>query len=235
MKSTLTKTEALQQASSNLSFLSDCSEWCNDKDIVLENMKILVTSVQYASSELQNDKEFMMQVIAHYGGNIKYASNILKNDKELALIATSNWGYALEHIAKKLKDDYDVVLAAVQEHGFALADASERLRSNKFIILTAIQSDIDACSESLLEGYQNFDEIVEKEGEDFLFACCNNVDLNVKLRVANHPNFLPTIEQIAIGLDDLEKIKQIYEMRQDEWLAKIEERQLQATLKEERF
>ncbi len=57
-----------------------------------------------------------------------------------------------------------------------------------------------------------------------MFSCWNNRNGGVRLQFANHPNFLPSVEQIKIGLkDDTYEVKQIYKLRQDEWLAKLEE------------
>lgn len=68
----------------------------------------------------------------------------------------------------------------------------------------AIRNNSRFCEYSLLEGYQNFDKIIEKEGEEFLFSCWI----------------------IKIGLKGKEEIKQIYKLRKDEWVAKIEENKL---------
>lgn len=67
----------------------------------------------------------------------------------------------------------------------------------------------------------------KKEGEGFLFYCWDSHSNSIRLQVANHPNFIPTIDQMEIRLqDENEKIKQIYQLRQSEWCAKIEEIQL---------
>ncbi len=59
----------------------------------------------------------------------------------------------------------------------------------------------------LLKGYQSFEEILEKEGEVFLFSCWNSKDWEVRLEVANHQNFLPTLEQILIGMNSISRCK----------------------------
>ncbi len=127
-----------------------------------------------------------------------------------------------------MKNDKEIVLAAVRQDGSTLYYASDELRQDKEVVLAATVNDVNACFYySLLEGYQDFDEIVEKEGEGFLLSCCNNKDYKTRLQVANHPNFLPTLEQIERGLKDKdEEINQVYQLRQYEWLAKIEENKL---------
>ena len=153
------------------------------------------------------------------------------NDKEVAVAAVQKNGWNLEYASNKLKNDKEIVLNAVQQWGGALQFASDELKNDKDIILTAVASDIDACDYSLLEGYQNFDDIAEKEGETFLFSCWNSDDDAIRLRVANHPNFLPTLEQLEIGLEDEgDEVQEIYRLRKDEWLAKIEENKLRNTV-----
>ncbi len=59
---------------------------------------------------------------------------------------------------------------------------------------------IEGYLSSRLKGYQSFDEIVEKEVKHFFLSCWKNELVSIRIRVANHPNFIPTIEQIKIGL-----------------------------------
>lgn len=109
---------------------------------------------------------------------------------------------------------------AVQNNCTSIQDMSYKLKKDKEIILIEVKNDI-------LECYKTFEEIVEKEGEEFLFSCWNNEEWQTRLQVANHPNFLPTLEQIEIGLKNWHgEVKEIYQLRQDEWLAKIEENKL---------
>lgn len=99
-----------------------------------------------------------------------------------------------------------------------------------------MKTDSDILQYSTLKGYQNFDEIVKKEGEDFLFSCWNNIDWKTRLCVANHPNYLPTLKQIKAGLnDDVIKVKDVYQLRQDEWISKMEGNKLEDNINRERL
>lgn len=50
-----------------------------------------------------------------------------------------------------------------------------------------------------------------------MFSCWNNQIDRVRLQVANHPKFLPTLDQMEIGLQDSDnEVKEIYQLRQDE-------------------
>ncbi len=162
---TMIREEALIKAKRIKWFLQKNPEWNNDKDVVLAAVK-------------------------QWGWVIRFASNELKNDREVVMTAIQQWcGYALQYASDELRNDKDVVMAAVQKDGMALKYVSNELKNDKEIILTAVASDIDAGDYSLLEGYQNFFEIVEKEGEGFLFPCWNSEDWEIRLCVANHPNF----------------------------------------------
>lgn len=103
------------------------------------------------------------------------------------------------------------------------------MRKDKEVILEAVRQVFHVCSYSLLDGYKTFPEILEKEGEEFFFSCWNNVYYRICLGVAQHPNFLPTVEQIEVGLNHPDhSVKQVYELRKDEWLAKIEGNKLKS-------
>lgn len=60
-----------------------------------------------------------------------------------------------------------------------------------------------------------------------------NIDnWKIRLQVTNHPNYFPTLEKIKIGLnDEYDEVKNpTYQLRQDEWFAKIEENKLRSTI-----
>ncbi len=59
----------------------------------------------------------------------------------------------------------------------------------------------------------------------------NNLECETRLRVANHTNFFTTVEQIEIGLKDEDgEVKEIYKLRRDEWIARMEENKLRNTI-----
>lgn len=64
-----------------------------------------------------------------------------------------------------------------------------------------------------------------------MFSCWYNFDDKIQLQVANHPEFLPAIEQIKVGLTVYSKeVRIICQLRQDEWLAKMEEDKLRVSI-----
>lgn len=113
-------------------------------------------------------------------------------------------------------DNKVVVIEAVKANGLSLSYASKNLRNNKEIILESVKNDSMAAIYSLLEGYQTFDDIIEKEGEDFLFSCYKNNYAKTAIQVANHPNFNPNKEQMNYGLQHINsKIRKAYEIKKE--------------------
>ena len=93
----------------------------------------------------------------------------LSDDKNVVLAAVQQNGLALNFASDELKNDKEIVLMAVKKYGIALQFASTELRKDKEVVLIAVRKDIYACHYSLLEGYQTFDEIVEKEWRNSYF------------------------------------------------------------------
>ncbi len=247
----MTKEEALEKVKEDKDFLEKYQEWNNDKDVVIVKIREYGLGLQYVSKTLQNDKDVILAAIENNAENAFYIFDKLKNDKQFVLLAVKVNGLALEYMqhfnndkeivleaikqysgsiefaSMNLRNDKEVVLAASREYGLGLFFASADLKKDKELILEIAKVNKYTCKYSLLKGYQTFEEIVEKEGEEFLFSCWNNLSVEVRLMVANHPKFIPTKEQIEIGIKDRNsETRQVYQLRQDEWLAKIEENKL---------
>ncbi len=227
------KEEALIRAKEDTEyFLSENSEWNGNKDVVMAAVQQNGYSLQYASKELRNNKEVVSAAVQKDGMALKYVYDELRGDKEIVMTAVQQWcSYALRYASDNLKNDKEVVLAAVRQEESALYYASNELRKDKSFILQATQINKYACQHSLLNGYKRFNAIVKKEGINFLFSCWNNESWEIRLQVAKHHNFLPTVKQIESGLKDkCKEVQQVYQLRQDEWLSKMEENKLRNTI-----
>ena len=121
------------------------SEYWNDKDLVLLNVKENGHKLFFALERLKKDKEVVLTAVQTNGRALQYASKKLRNNKKIVLTAVQEDGWALEFASKKLTKDKDVVLAAVQKTGWALQWASEQLRNDKQVVLAAVQKDSYAC------------------------------------------------------------------------------------------
>ena len=52
-----------------------------------------------------NNKQEVLEKVKIKGWELEFASDKLKSDKEIALIAVKQYGYAFEFISSKLKDN----------------------------------------------------------------------------------------------------------------------------------
>ena len=59
------------------------------------------------SDEWRNNKEAMVEAVKIHGWTLNKASEGLKNDKEDILAAMKNYGWALEYASNELKDRND--------------------------------------------------------------------------------------------------------------------------------
>lgn len=90
------------------------------------------------------------------------------NDKGIVLAAVQVNGISLQYSSKRIRNYKEVVIAAVKNNGMALNYTSDKLKNDKEVILKDITNNAFSCYHSLLKGYKNFDEIIDKELEEFL-------------------------------------------------------------------
>ena len=95
--------------------------------------------VDLASEQLKNDREFMLEAVKLTGRALYYASEQLKNDREFILEAVKLNGYALAYASEQFKNDREIVFEAVKQNGHALAYASEQLRNDREIVVEAVK------------------------------------------------------------------------------------------------
>lgn len=185
---------------------------------------------------------FLIESISAAQSNLEVASIVVKDQpstlcffspsiQENEAILLPSLKYCPDHInflsEEKLSDkSFAMRLLDIRLDFFKKLPAI--LRSDRDIILKVGCKNMNLISHySLLKGYQTFEEIVEKEGESFLFSCWNNEDRSANLIIANHQNFIPTIEQYKKVMEDFDiRLKRVFEIRKEEWLAKWEENAL---------
>ena len=59
----------------------------NNKDKLIEALKINAKALEFTTKELQDDRDVVLTAVQNNGYSLKFASKRLKNDKEIALIA----------------------------------------------------------------------------------------------------------------------------------------------------
>ncbi len=146
--------------------------------------------------------------------------------KEALQLAKTRKHFLRDH--PEWKSNKEVVMMSVQHSAEGLSYADPVLRADEEVVLAAVQFYSFSLGSSLVKEYPRiFDDLVKLKGNGFLFSCCNNFYDPVRLKVAEHPEFCPTIKQIEIGMKDKNKnVRRIYSLRKDEWLSKIEENKL---------
>jgi len=88
-----------------------------------------------------NNKEEVLEAVRMFGDNLQYASEELRADREVVLAAVkSDNDYALRYACKELRGDKEVVVAAINDWSDNIEFASEKLRADPEIAMTAIES-----------------------------------------------------------------------------------------------
>jgi hypothetical protein len=93
-------------------------------------------------SVLREDREFILESIKLYSQGLKYAAEHLRSDREIALEAATQDINSLECVGSDLKSDYAFMLQAVQLNGNALKYADEKLLSNRRLVFEAAMQNI---------------------------------------------------------------------------------------------
>jgi len=87
-----------------------------DRNLVQKSMRQgYLYSLSFASAQLWDDREFMLEAVKLSGFALKYASARLRADKTLVMHAVKTDGFALGHATKALWDDRDLLLASYEQ------------------------------------------------------------------------------------------------------------------------
>ena len=80
----------------------------DDRDLMLEAVKIDGQSLYYASENLRDDKEVVLEAVKNKGLIYKYASLRLRNDKEIAITAIKQSSMVIPFISESIKEDEEI-------------------------------------------------------------------------------------------------------------------------------
>lgn len=191
--------------------------------------------IQYASEDIRDSESIATTALENNPNSFRFLSDRLKNFRAFAILAIEKDGKNYLQVSDTLKNDKEIALLAVQKHGRNLRDLPEELRKEKQIILEAFKENSSSIAFSLNTDLDSDQKIFQIYGNDFICLCGSNRKLKTKLNAIQNINYLPTIKQIENGLKDINyKVRQIYQLRKDEWLAKIEEDKLRDNLLQEK-
>mmetsp|Transcript_13785 Transcript_13785/g.26298 ORF Transcript_13785/g.26298 Transcript_13785/m.26298 type:complete len:299 (-) Transcript_13785:38-934(-) len=98
--------EAFQFAADNLK---------QDREVVLEAVRVNGLALQYAANDVREDRAFMLEVVQIDGQALKYASERFRADREVVLAAVRQNGAALVYASEDLLADFELLLEATNE------------------------------------------------------------------------------------------------------------------------
>lgn len=194
----MTKEEAIKLAKKNYWFLEKNPQWNNDENVV---------SI----------------VVDKFGWALCFVSNELRDNEKIVLMAIKNFGLAIQYASERLQKNRKFIAKAIKKNALVYMHIQEEFKTDRELFLEAVRDNSQVCQFTTVSKYKNFKTLVKEEGEVFLFSCFKNKDFTTRILVANHPNFIPTLEQMEIGLQDKsDKVRDIYKLRQNEWNSKRE-------------
>ncbi len=117
----------------------------NDKEFILDAMAIDPYATQYIGEEPGKDREVILAAISTEYRNgvssLKYASSDLQDNEEIVLAAIKVKGNAIQYASNRLKNDMGVILAALENNGGVLEYVGDRLRNDKEFVMLALEKD----------------------------------------------------------------------------------------------
>lgn len=185
--------------------------------------------------EMQLNEKVVMEAIRIDDTVFKKIPDNLKNNPKIYQIAISQESKYFKLLSQEIQDSKVIVLQCIEINPNLLFDLPYLYKSDRDVVLQALMGDADTQRFCEIEEIKNnpnyFIEYLQTLENnigfnDILNRCANNQNFKTKLFIANHPDFLPTTDQIEIGLESRKALKEVYQLRKDEWLAKIEENKL---------
>jgi tetratricopeptide (TPR) repeat protein len=107
-------------------------------EMILKSVK--ATSLSFRSncpSSLRDDKEFMLNVIKIAPNHLRFASGNLRNDKDICLAAVERNGKCLEYVSDAMRSNRQVVITAMEQDRLAYSFADSTLQSDREILMLA--------------------------------------------------------------------------------------------------
>lgn len=137
------KAEAIDRTDDVSKHISKTFE--NDKDFLYQ-MELLggICCLEFASPELRNNKDFVINMIKLYSGNVEFASERLKDDYDIILLAVSKNGNNLLEASSTLRKNEEIVIKAIENDLWLDDDKEEllidkELRKNENVMIKAIK------------------------------------------------------------------------------------------------
>lgn len=81
----------------------------DQRDIILESIKLDATIIRFASEKLRNDREIIFEAVKQDGRTLMYASDELRGDLEVVLEAVRNSHQALQYVSIELQSNPELL------------------------------------------------------------------------------------------------------------------------------
>lgn len=122
--------------------LQECTEYNDNKQIVMEIVNFDGKQLEYASDRLKNDMEVVLVAIENSLGAYCYVSKEIKDSKEKILEIMKKRAVPLMWLNPYLQEDEDIILALIKRKSpFALFEnLNDKFKNNKNIAIAAIES-----------------------------------------------------------------------------------------------
>ena len=130
-----------QAESARAASFSKNSSILEDKNFLLEALKVNGLFLKYLDENYKNKLNFVLAAVKNNGMAIEYASDNYKEDKKVVIAAVKSFGRALQFASEELQNDREVVIASVKWPGRSLEYASIDLQNDKEIVTIAVKQD----------------------------------------------------------------------------------------------
>jgi hypothetical protein len=109
-----------------------------DREFVLEAVKMDGCALDAASANLKTDREIVFAAVKQNGYALTYAKEHFGGDREMVLSALYTYKFAMRCASQELRNDREFVIAAISVEWFAVTDASDAMRRNRAVVLAAL-------------------------------------------------------------------------------------------------
>lgn len=202
----------------------------SDKDIIREAVRSSYYGLCFASESVKSNKAFVMELAEIDFKSLEFISKKLKDDKEFILpIIGKASCFLFEWLSDNLKQDLDIIAEAVIENCGILEHVPNHLLVQHSFMLSCIKRNgysILGIPNNFIPTQEFLYEIKDILPKDDERISDKILELSIRL-----PEYSPTeIEFRNLLNHSCESIKDISNLRKDEWIAKMEENKLKNSI-----
>eukprot|EP01052_Picozoa_sp_SAG31_P009273 SAG31_NODE_485_length_15021_cov_9.439791_2_plen_454_part_00 len=111
----------------------------DDRQTVLEAVRVVPRAIKLADSRYRKDHEIIMAVVRQNGRMLSEADESLIDDVEIVTTAVQQFGQALQYAGHAARNTFSIVMAAVKNDGWSVQFASDKLCKDETVCLAAVE------------------------------------------------------------------------------------------------